>query len=347
LPGSSLRFQIFPTLIRVHDLSDVEPVEVNECSLQLHGPVKDFTVQQNLEKGCIHIWGHYQEGYIQLYVFPVEGKGCCAIVIKRCPEQGILFSGLDRPVRKKETVLVGRKTVFLETADRRALPAMDRLSLGSHKAQDWDLLQRRSDLKEIFPLWLRLGQLVPRGSPEKNGGTALLLSRCGEVVEAKNKLEVVPSFLNLFHAGFEGMLTPRLRDTQHQGLGVPPLEKNQYGSPLVLLSLGAELIRSLFVKAAKDELHVLPALPPEFHCGRYINIECREMGILDIEWTKKTIRRMVLHSTVDRKLVVSLQKRIKTYRLRESNKDRGKIIHAGADISIQSGKSYFFDNFEK
>src|SRR3989344_6077351 len=60
----------------------------------------------------------------------------------------------------------------------------ERLSLGMHKRLDWELVCRRRDLKEIFPVWFRLGQLVPFVETP-HVGTATLLQ------PVSDKLEIV------------------------------------------------------------------------------------------------------------------------------------------------------------
>ncbi|NGX43628.1 MAG: hypothetical protein K940chlam7_01926 [Chlamydiae bacterium] len=346
LPGSALRLQIFPTLICIHDLSEVESPLICEISFPLHGPVKDFTLQQDLEKGCVRIWGCYKEGFVRYSIFPVEEK-VCAIFIDKCPEGGIPFSCLVRPAKEKETIVIRDGSASVEDASRAFFQVQERLSLGSHKAQDWDLVGRRSDLREIFPVWLRLGQLVPQQQSCKRLGSVVLLNHCEELIASRTREEIFQSFLNLFHAGFEGILSPRLIDTQHQGLGVPKLENGQQGSPLVLLSEGAALIRTLFLDVKGKEIKVLPSLPPEFHCGRYINIDCEGIGTLDLEWSKKTIRRMIFRASSDKKITFSFQKQIKKFRLRESLKDRGTYLELGGGIEVRSGGVYCFDNFRK
>ena len=315
LPGSAMAVRVFPTLVQLYNLSGPVPELIKELPLTLHGPVEGFTVQQDLEKGRVLFWGHYREGYFRYRLGRVAGKGAFALISEPGGE-----------------------------GDGYVPPITDRLSLGCHKAQDWDLIIRRTDLTEIFPFWLRLGQLIPPHTVEEVQGTATLLVRCREAILAADKLAIVPAFEDLFRAGFEGMLTPRLTDTDHQGLA-PPLGGHPTGSPLALVYEGAQLIRSLFIQQDGDVVKVLPVLPPQFHCGRYLSIRLGA-GLLDLEWSKKAIRRMVFRSEVDATLRWGFQKGIRTYRLRESNKDRGKSIPVDEPLVAQKDRCYYFDNFE-
>jgi len=309
LPGAFLRFQVFPTLIRVHDLSAAEPKFLEEFPLPLEGPVADFTVQLDLEGGFIRVWGSALSGYFRYRICPADNAKRWALVAEKGLEGRAASTG-------------------------KALP-IERLSLGSHKAQDWELVCRRADMKEILPHWFLLGQKVLQkelSSPLQ--GTAALLK------------EDLDSLRNLFSAGFEGILSPRLIDEGHHGFSLPALSDHSM-SPLVLLHEGARLIRRFFIDSKENEIHLLPALPAEFHCGRMTDVVCKGIGTLDFEWTKKKLRRMILRSEFSGELTLVLQKKIKSFRLRRSLQDRGVVVKAPYCINVEPGKAYLLDHFEK
>jgi hypothetical protein len=280
LPGSGNQLVIYPTLIVVDD---------QEISIPLTGPVDDFTVQLDLEKGCVKVWGHYKEGFLR-YRIHATTDGSYTIVTEKSPQD--IFPQSE-------------KNLF-------QMPHCERLSLGKDKSQDWDMVVRRKDLTEILPFWHRLGQLLPETPTGKFD----------------------PDFLNLFQAGFEGLLSPRLKDTQHQGLSLPKMS-----SPLALLTQGAQLIRSLFIIQKGDQLEILPNC--DFHQGRMIDISCGSLGTLDIEWTKKTLRRVVFHSKVNGEITFKFPKDLKTFRLTP-----GKKMSVDTPILVNEGITYLFDNFE-
>ena len=153
----------------------------------------------------------------------------------------------------------------------------ERLFLGSQKKLEWELVKRRCDLKEILPLWFQLGQKV-----EATGAFELL-----ELCEKASPQKVVEAFTKLFLVDFRDMLIPRKEDADFQGITKAAVD----GDERVLLSKGAALIRALFIEGN----HILPKLPPQFVSGKFCNIEM-EFGTLDIEWTKKMIRRVVVHA---------------------------------------------------
>lgn len=328
LPGTTLRFQVFPALFRVHDLSEKEPVLLSENYLNVVGPVKDFTVEQDLEHAVIRVWGHTKSGYMRYKIIPNEQTNSFQVSIEKQPEDGLGWS-VDHSQPSQSFVA----------------PSTARLSLGLHKAQDCTLLRRRCDMAEIFPLWFRLGQITPKRTskcyPE---GTLALLENCRDAIARCARLEILSAFRNLFLAGFSAGLSPRLNDEQYQGFSLPPVVDEQ--SPLVLLTEGAQLIQSLFLQSNSDSVDILPVLPPEFHSGRILGVTC-PFGEIDLEWSKKTIRRMIFRVTTTQQIQFRFQKEIARFRLRESPQDRGLILLASKPTILEAGRHYFLDRFEK
>lgn len=298
LPGTQLRLQIYPALIRAFDLHGKL---LKEMELDVKGPLKGFTVQLDLEKGCIHVW---DQGKLDYCLVASDDHFA---MVERTPAAG------------------GEK------------PA---LSLGSHKSQDWSLIKRRLDMKEILPHWHRLGYaLKPEGKRPK-GGTMALLDRC----LAGGKMEIEEALTHLFQAGFEGLLFPRLNDEEHQGFQLPPCEG---GSPLWLLSEGSALIQSLFFQTEGAAIHLLPKLPPAFHSGRFINLPIEDLGLFHFEWSKKELKKLIFASKSTKTLRFHFQKALKKCRLRFSIQEKGEKIDFPLSISVEAGRTYYFDRFEK
>lgn len=213
----------------------------------------------------------------------------------------------------------------------------ERLALGVDKAQDWELIRRRRDIHEILPLWHRLGVLTP---PVAYSEGTSLLDQC---VQA-DKLEVADALMQTFQAGFSGGLSPRIFDADYHGFSLPPID---YGNPLALLTEGKNLIRSLFIRFYQTQITLLPSLPPQLHCGRLINVLCGDFGKIDLEWSKKTIRRLIFYSFKDQTLTVNFPKEIKSFRLRENLQEKGKIISNQQTIQLKSSLIYYLDKFSK
>lgn len=328
LPQTSLRVQVFPALIRFGDISCWPIEELLELSVGVTGPVVDFTVQQDLEASKIVVWGHAVEGYFR-YSIRVGEEGI-VLVLDKAPENGLAFGG--RVLKAKDKFLLGVDTTIFNEL----LPG--RLSLGSHKKQDWDMIIRRNDLIEILPIWLRLGNGIRKG---KISGP--LLSSCKSLIEERRKEEVISVFAKFFMAGFSEMLVPRMADDQYQGITDGVVD----GEPLDYLAVGAELIQGLFIQYDKNILDLLPVLPSEFHCGRLVGVEFEELGVVDIEWSKKMIRKVILRATSEEEIVLRLPRQIKSYRLREGLKDRGKRVSSGSELQTRLRQTYLLDNFQK
>jgi len=125
LPGTSLVIQAFPTLIRIEGLC--------ELPLDLSGPVREFTLQQDLEKGLVAIWGKAKEKHFQIKI--------------QAEQDVVAISGL-----------IEKKIPY--SSFQPSLP-LERLSLGNHRAQDWAQVMRRFDVRQILPILYHLSQWTP------------------------------------------------------------------------------------------------------------------------------------------------------------------------------------------
>lgn len=349
LPGTSLRFQIFPTFFRVHDLSIATPQLIAELQLGIQGPVQDFTVQQDLEKACLWIWGNSSSGYFRFCIksqtdhFTLQATKCKG-KIECCLALGT-FYGKDpstcQPLFENSYLQIATPQEFPIKISSRT---NSRLSLGCNKSQDSEMIMRRMDPKEIFPIWLKLGQLIPRFDTYLEEGTIHLLNSCQQAILSCDKDQILPLFHQLLLTGFEGGLSPRLTDSSHQGIFLPLVTCKEL-SPLILLSKGAELIRQLFVQHHPDsKIHILPALPHDFHSGRLLHEECM-LGLLDLEWSKKTVRRMIFNALQSGTVAFVFPKSVQNYRLRNEERDHGIVLQVGTTLEVKAGKSYLFDHF--
>lgn len=332
IPGTPFVAQVFPSLIRLYDLTTPTSPLRAEISVNIEGPVEGFTVTLDLEKAWISVQGNSIAGFFRYRIHP----------------QGI--SVLKSPVERLfPTSCPLLPVIEKDKADPVMIPyPTDRLSLGNHKSQDWDLVTRRLDLTEILPSWLRLAQLTP---PQKvlkpYQGTAALLSICEEAIKKGRPENILSALKKLFLAGFTQLLVPCFHDARYQGI-VPPIDTERLiGSPLVLLQDGAALIRRLFVDVQPDHVTILPSLPPEFHCGRWLHISLGHRGLLDIEWSKKTIRRVVLHAAHQHEAKLRFPNEIKSFRLRCGPQDRGQRVLVNTPLSCAAGQQYLLDNFQK
>lgn len=361
LPGTPYLFQIYPSFVVIFDLSGAYPRKIYELIPEIKGPVEKFTVMLDLEKFCLFVWGHSCEGYFR-YRIHATADFHWYITMESIPSDGMRWNTPKNMlwVKKKETsdwILLKEKVFSKDIIAVEPLKEMDacipiktmsRLSLGNNKTQDWEMVRRRLDLTEILPVWLRLGQTVPFIEKEFSlaEGTTQLLLDCQNFITHRKKELISPTFLKLFNAGFQSILSPRLEDSDYQGLGLTPVSSENL-SPLILLSCGADLIRSLFLFTNEEKTEILPALPPEFHCGRVLQEQIDDLAFVDFEWSKKTIRRMVIRALKSGTLNLSFSKSVKRLRLRNHKQDRGKVCSCPLLLAIEQGNTYLLDNFEK
>ena len=341
LPKSNWSMQAFPTRLIFRHLITHQEIELG---IQCTGPMSDFTLQLDLEKGAVVLFGSPKEGYFRILITR-EPDGI-ALFFDRAFSTGVsILTGNQKPVcsvREKEKYLIPLPKEHPEISISK-----ERLSLGMHKSQDWDMVSRRADLKEIFPVWLRLGSAIPEQKVVgESGGTLSLLSECRELLNEKQKEDIFPAFQKLFWAAFSSIMLPRLTDTQFQGLVLSEEPVPENLSPLLLLQEAAVLVRALFYQEAGDEIAFLPCLPPECHAGRFISIAVKGGDEIHMEWSKKLLRRIIWRPASDRKVSLLLQKPIKRFRLQRTLKERGKVIDQPHPIELHQGQCYLLDNFE-
>lgn len=342
LSGTSCFVQIFPCQLKVFTWKEGVPSCLSACLFALEGPLTEFTVQSNLEQDRgILVWGHSRKGFIRYRIAVKNGR--MELHFEKMPAGGIQASLRDAVVLLQEGVVLD-----LGACQTAPFPAVvESLSFGSHKQQEWALVRRRLDMTEIWPIWFMLAQQVPGSHevpPVSNGGMAALLHACKSALEGGHPEHVFPAWKRLFLAGFHGMLVPRLFDDEHQGIIPNDTAASSGFSPLVLLKAGGHLMREHFLQEQGDRLLLLPTLPPELHCGR-MHAVAIQGGRCDLEWTKKTIRRVVLTMEEERELELVLVK-CKGFRIRHSPQEKGKLLSSPFPrIFLKKGSCTLLDNF--
>lgn len=306
IPFSQWKVQCYPTYLKFIHLKTLQEYSYG---VPWKGPIQGFTIQLDLERGNLCIFGHSQQGFRRLWISMIA--------------QGIEI------FLEKENV----KTILDAEKDPLPFPK-EKLSLGESKKLDWELIKRRQDLKEILPLWFRLGQMI---SPQEAvGGVASLLCPC-------DKMDIEDHYKKIFLSGFEGLLSPRLLDTDHQGILT---DSHFQGSPLAVLTKGASLIRSFFFQEDQDQWFILPNLAPQFHSGRLIGVQTSLGDEIDLEWSKKLLRRLTIRAKSSKKVILILQKSLSSFRICLSLKDRGSFHGAQSPLILTQGQTIFLDRFK-
>ncbi len=394
IPLTLIKAKIFATRLEFYNFKKQKLLL--SIDLRLKGEVKDFTVLQDLKKGLVQVTGFIKKDFFKYQLFLDNIK-------KNKPKKTqighIGWLWLKAPKTVSEVVFErekGRKVAALQKLELPfalketefcLLPKenFELLSLGSHKKQQMEMLQKRSDLTEILPLWFWLGKMMPGRKnlhkldlkKIKPVGTLKLLQAIEIAISNQDKQQAEKFLLWLFKTGFQGIFMPCLFDAKHQGI----LEtENNFLSPNCnnisdmqmanvhtdniqkpnnahdkkiqtsamdvswILSYGAILIRSLFFQ---EELNLFKILPvSNFFAGRFINIQT-QFGLLDIEWSKKLLKKMVLKAEKSGRLQLRLQKPLKSFRLLRQGQRKGKILNQNSFIFIEKSKLYYFDRFQK
>lgn len=324
LPRTTCLVEVFPTAVHVQEWQG----STYKALFDITGPVKGFTVELDVKKSALRVFGHAQEGPFAYLLFAEEGK--LYLFLEKGP--------LPFPLKMKKHLM--DLEAFQETVP------LERLSLGMHRKQEWDQVIRRCDLREILPTWLALGAQMPELEEQgsEKGGNFALLTTCKETIAAGEKLGVCPAFENLFAATFSGLFAPHVNDPRLLGLSQPTSEVL---SPLPLLKEGAQLIRSLFFQEEKGRIKLLPVLPPPFHAGRFLNVQTKKGDLIDFEWTKKLLRRVRIRPGKTGKVTLQLQRPLKTFRRRLGRDDRGVRCSVNDPLELIEGQSLYLDRFEK
>ena len=286
IPGTHQIIEAYPALLKIGR---------HEIPLPITGIVEGFTIEQDLERNCVWVYGMAKEGYYRLKV------AAC--------EKGFEILG-TRGVVKKERTIVENVPFFLP-------PIWERLSLGSNKALDWDLVWRRMDLAEILPVIFGLGQKVPA---------------TGTLEEGKW------DFDRFCRVAFKQILVPRASDDQHQGISQE--EKNI----LAILPEAARKIRSLFFREEGRRLVLLGDC--KFPAGRMTHVQAESVGEIDFEWTKKRLRRLCLRAKKSGEIFLDMPREIQSFRVRKSMQGRGKVQEASDLLFVEAGTTYYLDRFQ-
>lgn len=284
---------------------------LNEGRISLSGPLKRFYVFQDLHRGGLAV---LSEKY-KYYLLPS-----------------------------------GEKVVSL----RGCLPPADQaeplLSLGVHKHADLHKIRRRRDLKEILPLWWRLAFLTPLCTLVNAIQPAgKLFHAVRQKIQQREKTEISSLLLSLYLSGFSENFLPRMYDTEYQGiLDCPDIDEQNVPFSLLRSSFG--LLRDIFIFHDQDLLEVLPSLPPEFPCGRLTRLLLEGIGKISLEWSKKTLRKVCLHSHENREFLLGVPSPLTRCRLRQWEKKQlvtSSQISLGEIMEIKAGTTYVWDCFHK
>lgn len=350
LPQSTWQVCVFPTRIEMMPVGGEEKEKV-VLHLCLQGPVDRFTLELDLERGYLRVFGQTQKGYLSYEIRRTASN--IVLFVDKCPADFAIASNgaVCFPLR----LLKAKEELSLISIDQMPLSKSKgfapRLCFGVHKAQEWEGIWRRSDLKEIFPFLLRLSDWVPSvQKPFVPSGTFSLLQQCIErgPLESSNSLATL--FSQWLKVAFSDMLIPRWKDADFQGIFSDHEEAKMMGSPLSLLKEGGQLIRSLFFQEQPLEWSFLPTLLPCFPAGRFTDIMTEKGERICLEWSKHRLQKAIIQTAGSRAVQLCLPKEITSVRIRYSLKDRGRlvsVVDGRMSIDLPEAKLLFLDRFTK
>ncbi len=323
VPGTYYKLTVYPTCLECMDLCGTKKASF---SWDLKGPIYPFTVEQDLEKSCVRIYGQSAQGYFRFLVKAEEGN--IVILVEKVPAEG--------------TTLEKGKSILIEEVVTKKPFSLERLFLGNSKQKDQDCIRTRRDLSEVLPYWFFLGQMTPEVK-EKEGEMSHLLDLVKLKVEDKEK-DVDALLLSTYLAGFCSGFVPRAQDEEFQG--IVPVEKKKGITALALLSKGALQIRSLFFQEKEGVYHFLPCLPSQFPAGKMVGVKTVDGSTIDIEWTKHQMRRICISIQKVGELNCTFSFGIKRYRIRRSLKDKGTTLQVGESFKVRTGDVLWLDRFQ-
>jgi len=342
IPRSSIAAKIFPCLIVLYPLD--RPDEKVAVKLAVTGPLKNFTIQSDLEIGEVKVWGESEGGFLRYTLSCETFKDQICLSLEKAVGDVLELSFAEKKHllnAKARLTLFKKGEIPLKEYSKEGF---ERLSLGSSRLQNWPMVVSRMQIEEILPVFYRFAQWLPDAEDHSsNEGAWEPIHNCLKYTNEKKHEMIIPCLKQLFMGFFSGILVPRLVDEQYQGFGVWKGNIPDSFTSLSFIPDAIRLIRSLFVVESSETVNLLPHLPPEFHAGRFLNIKT-EGGVIQLEWTKKEIRRMEYKALEDHnKILVFNQK--KKCRLRVAGNAESVNFESGQKVEFKKYQQYFFDNF--
>lgn len=237
-----------------------------------------------------------------------------------------------KKVSLKENVLLLKDRVHLKES-------MEQLSLGSHKKQEIERIFKDEDFKEILPMLFNLGQYASETST-KAVGSLKVIEEAYKLLVSRGHDQILSVLKPLLSSAFSGIFVPHIEDVFHWRQE-SKLEKCP--TRFALLEKFYKLIRAFFIESSPMSLSLLPHLPKELFCGRLLQIKERDL-LIDLEWTKKKLRRLKIKSLIDQSIQLKFQKGIQKCRLRVDNKSM--LFKNTSSQHFEKNKTYLFDRFE-
>ncbi len=215
-------------------------------------------------------------------------------------------------------------------------PLFERVSFGCHKAQNWEAMHSRRSLEEWLPHWHWLAQWEGDIARPSEASPKTLLHRC----QHAGRMELYDALLELFDGAFSDYFVEPPQRWQQMALPFPPSEGQN------VLVEGAAVLRHALVRSTTEALLLLPSLPKELVCGRYLHAAV-PFGKVDFEWSKGLLRRAILKAAKTGTVQLHFQKDLQTFRLSKEGGGSPLYLTNGAMVLFEENSVYLLDRFEK
>ncbi len=337
---------VYPTKLKIIDWKDSQKV-LMVLQFKFKTPCTGFTVFKDLVKQEVDIECQFDDNFAKFRLGYNEPEKHFALSLLRYKEEFLNYE-VKRPhkiaVISKQLALK-KPLVLFNNLDIDPVPKPEILFLGCHKKQEIEAVLERKDLCEFLPLWYLWGQFcLIKHTAKDTEGMLVFLKQLHDDINHKKHDALGPCLKTLLATGFAPMMVPYLEDYKHWGLALPKLT-NASCSPWAVLGELFKLIRQFFILKKRQDLFILPHMPPELFSGKLIGVQ--EGGLeMDLEWTKKQIRRAVITAKKDADVCLHFQTGIKQFRLKEGHQDKGRIVKNFSTLSLKKKNIYFLDRFE-
>jgi hypothetical protein len=334
LVQAGLTLKIYPTFIEVFK----EGISKRQLTLQFPELTESFVASLDLYKGWIEVQLQFKKSTLH-YLLLLENNEL-VLDLRRTPKNSISYTFEDKSFgslsKNERLVLIRIQEVFSPSP-------LELLSLGGHKKQHLESMKERRDFIELAPHLFLMGQYAKKSHLELNQGNFVYLKSAYDQRDKKNHHLILSELEPLLNTGFSSFFVPHVEDPFHWGYSTPKVHLDR-PSPFSLLRELYLLFRSFFIQSEDKALYLLPHLPPLFHCGRLIHVQ--QGGLhLDIEWSKKMIKKVYIRSNKEQTLKLHFQNPIQECRIRLENKPTQ--FKNKSSFTFEKFKTYIIDRFEK
>lgn len=312
IPLSNWVVTAYPTRMELSDF--FEDMIVIEMALK--GPIRGFTLQQDLEKDICRIFGSSEAGYFEFQLFVDFQEKALSIKYARGEAVVVFVDGKQVRLQKGEVI------DLIDVLQGKQTETKEKISLGSNRKQEINEIWGRYDLREMLPILYTISQSVLLPAEERI--TQLPVSEEG--------------FSQFLATGFRSLFVPKRRDENYLGVFYEKLPDSL--TPLYRLKAFQKAFRMLFLMEEDAKIQLLPNLFSTFHCGRFIGAKVQGAKI-DFEWRSGKLRAVIIYPEKKGELTFLWPKEIQGCRSDKQEVVQGKQTTVG----LKPGKRVILDRF--